>query len=74
MPWAERVLALPLSWAPAHGIDKRNFARLRKRLRKGKVVRGYRGGLLQRVQEVLSNEPRPFERKVHGQSEARISS
>ncbi|MFI5414092.1 MAG: hypothetical protein ACHQ16_00215 [Candidatus Lutacidiplasmatales archaeon] len=49
VPWAERILALPLSWAMEHGIDKRNFARLRKRLRKGKAARGYRGGLMDRV-------------------------
>jgi hypothetical protein len=54
VPWAERILALPLSWATEHGIDKRNFARLRKRLRKGKLARGYSGGLLVRVQAILS--------------------
>ncbi len=54
VPWAERILALPLSWATEHGIDKRNFARLRKRLRKGEVVRGYRGGLLERVAHILN--------------------
>lgn len=52
-PWADRILALPLSWADEHGIDRRNFARLRKRLRKGKVVKGYRGGLLERVERAL---------------------
>jgi hypothetical protein len=54
VPWAERILALPLAWATAHGIDKRNFARLNKRLRKGKVARGYRSGLLARVQAALT--------------------
>ncbi|MCI4331369.1 MAG: hypothetical protein L3K19_05930 [Thermoplasmata archaeon] len=53
VPWAERILALPLSWAAEHGIDKRNFARLKKRLRKGKVARGYHSGLLSRVQALL---------------------
>lgn len=55
VPWAERILALPLSWATEHGVDKRNFARLRKRLRKGKIVRGYRGGLLEQVIAILQN-------------------
>jgi hypothetical protein len=54
VPWAERILDLPLSWATDHGIDKRNFARLRKRLRKGKVARGYTGGLLESVQAILT--------------------
>jgi hypothetical protein len=54
IPWAERILALPLSWATEHGIDKRNFARLRRRLRKGKIARGYRGGLLSNVQGILA--------------------
>lgn len=49
VPWAERILALPLSWATEHGIDRRNFARLRKRLRKGKVAKSYRGGILAKV-------------------------
>lgn len=49
-PLADRILPLPLSWAAEHGIDRRNFARLRKRLRTGKSARGYRGGLLERVQ------------------------
>ena len=53
-PWAERILALPLSWATEHGIDKRNFARLTKRLRGGKAAKGYGGGLLERVQTTLS--------------------
>jgi hypothetical protein len=54
VPWAERILALPLAWATEHGIDKRNFARLKKRLRKGKAPRGYRAGLLAKVQLILS--------------------
>jgi hypothetical protein len=53
VPWAERILALPLSWATEHGIDKRNFVRLRRRFRKGKVAMGYRGGLLERIQSIL---------------------
>jgi hypothetical protein len=54
VPGAERTLALPLSWATEHGIDKRNFARLRKCLRRGKATKGHRGGLLERVQRLLS--------------------
>lgn len=53
MRWAERILALPLSWATAHGIDKRNFARLKKRLRRGGPAKGYRGGILKRVQAAM---------------------
>lgn len=53
VPWVERILALPLSWATEHGIDKRNFARLKRRLSIGRAVRGYQGGLLQTVQGFL---------------------
>jgi hypothetical protein len=53
VPWAERILGLPLSWATEHGIDKRNFARLKRRLQKGKVARGYVGGLLAKVQRAI---------------------
>jgi hypothetical protein len=66
VPWTEQILNLPLSWAVKHGIDKRNFARLRKRLRKGKVARGYRGGLLERVQRLLSDPLQPVKHKVIG--------
>ncbi len=67
-PWADRILALPLSWATEHGIDKRNLARLRKRLRKGKVAKGYRGGLLERVQTILAENPTasaPKRKRIH---------
>lgn len=53
-PSVERILALPLSRATEHGIDKRNFARLRRRLRNPKSVRTYQGGLLQRIRQELS--------------------
>ena len=36
-PWIERVVALPLSWGPRHGIDRANFARLKRKLRAGRV-------------------------------------
>jgi hypothetical protein len=65
VPWAERILALPLSWATEHGIDKRNFARLRKRLRKGKIAKGYRGGLLERIQAILASG-QPVRANVNG--------
>lgn len=71
VPWAERILALPLSWATEHGIDRRNFARLRRRLRKGKVAKGYRGGLLEKVQRLLSKVGEPVGRNVIDPEESR---
>jgi hypothetical protein len=55
VPWVARILDLPLSWATKHGIDKRNFARLRRRLRRGGPVRGYSSGLLNRVKTRLGD-------------------
>jgi hypothetical protein len=57
VPWVARMLELPLSWATMHGIDRRNFARLRRRLRRGGPVTGYAGGLLNRVRDCLWSGP-----------------
>src|SRR3990172_6653105 len=44
-----RILALPLSWAPRHGIDRANFARLKTKLRTGRVPKRHGARLLQRI-------------------------
>ncbi|SRR6266581_405872 len=38
---SKRILALPASRAPKHGIDRGHFARLRRKLRAGKIPRGH---------------------------------
>lgn len=53
-PWVDRILALPLPWAPKHGIDRANFARLRRKLRAGKVPKGHGAQLVATVVVNLS--------------------
>jgi hypothetical protein len=65
--WAERILSLRLSWATEHGIDKRNFAPLRKKPKKWRFANGYCGGLLERDQATLAREP-PLWANVNGEA------
>jgi hypothetical protein len=51
-----RILSLPLSWAPKHGIDRANFARLRRKPRAKRLPRGHGARLMARIQKILSSE------------------
>lgn len=55
-PWVDRILGLPLSWAPKHGMDRTNFARLRRKLRGGKVPRGHGARLLAHIKLQLATD------------------
>jgi hypothetical protein len=51
-----RILGLPLSWAPKHGIDRANFARLRRKLRAGRVPKGHGARLYKQISTALRSD------------------